>query len=109
MNCIICNSAMEYYFSKEYIEEPQKSFMKEIGKVNYYKCIECGFVLSKTHNQLSGELWEKLNHDYHHYGESFKKSQFEYLPPLPILSSEKRVYAIQPYLQIATLISILSK
>ena|GEM_PF-5660939 len=26
---------MEYYFSKEYLEEPFVSFMREIGKVDY--------------------------------------------------------------------------
>ena len=70
MQCIICDKKMRYYFSKVYNEEPYASFMKDIGEVEYYKCPNCGFVLSKTHKELSQQTWEKLNSDFHHYNES---------------------------------------
>lgn len=70
MKCIICNSESKYYFSKVYSEKPFDEFMKEIGKVDYYKCCRCGFVLSKTHSELDSEQWNKLNYNFHHYHES---------------------------------------
>jgi hypothetical protein len=44
--------------------------MREIGEVNYYKCKSCGFVISKTHTELSSNIWNKLNHDWHHFFET---------------------------------------
>ena len=41
-----------------------------IGKVDYYKCRSCGFVLSKTHAEMESLKWEILNRNYHTYGES---------------------------------------
>jgi len=67
MNCLICNSQTEYYFSKMYSEPPCEEFMREIGEVNYYKCKCCGFVISKTHTELPSDVWNKLNHDWHHF------------------------------------------
>jgi len=69
MECIICASPTTYYFSKTYTEKPFDLFMKDIGPVDYHKCGACGFVLSKTHRDLSKSRWEKLNHDLHHYNE----------------------------------------
>lgn len=43
--------------------------MHDIGTVNYYKCIHCGFVLSKTHRELSANKWKNLNLQFHHYHE----------------------------------------
>ena len=70
MNCLICNSQTEYYFSKMYSEPPCEEFMREIGEVNYYKCKCCGFVISKTHTELPSDVWNKLNHDWHHFFET---------------------------------------
>ena len=72
MYCIICNQEANYFFSKEYKEEPFKSFMLQIGKVDYYKCQNCGFTMSKTHYELSNEYWEKLNFDYHTHAQKKK-------------------------------------
>lgn len=76
MKCIICNSKCSYYFSKEYLEKPYNSFMKDIGKVEYYKCNNCGFVISKTHKELDDKEWNLLNHKFHDYLEnsSFAKN-----------------------------------
>lgn len=70
MKCIICNSDSSYYFSKTYSENPFDEFMREIGKVDYYKCKNCGFVLSKTHSELDENKWNSLNHLFHHYIEN---------------------------------------
>jgi hypothetical protein len=66
MKCIICNSDSSYYFSKTYSESPFDEFMREIGRVDYYKCKQCGFVLSKTHSELGESKWKDLNRLFHH-------------------------------------------
>ena len=65
MNCLICNAASNYYFSKEYTEAPYNILMKKIGIIDYYKCVNCGFVLSKTHAELDVEAWVELNFKAH--------------------------------------------
>ena len=70
MKCIICYSKSDYFFSKIYDKEPFESMMKNIGKVDYYKCSDCGFTISKTHRDLAKEEWMKLNFDFHHYLEN---------------------------------------
>ena len=76
MQCIICNSKSSYYFSKTYTEKPIDEFMKDIGPIQYYKCENCGFVLSKTHLEMGEEKWNELNLAFHHYMENpeFEKS-----------------------------------
>lgn len=70
MKCIICNSDSNYYFSKAYSENPFNEFMREIGRVDYYKCDCCGFVLSKTHSELDRNSWNSLNLQFHLYMEN---------------------------------------
>ena len=72
MNCLICNNEKKYYFSKTYKNSHYKHLMSEIDIVKYYKCEYCGFVVSKTHQELTSEKWNKLNHDFHHYIENNK-------------------------------------
>ena len=67
MKCLICNSNSKYYFSKTYNIFPYSEMMKDIGKVIYYRCEKCGFTISKTHQVLDNEKFEKLNYDFHHY------------------------------------------
>lgn len=67
MKCIICGATSSYFFSKQYQEPPYDGFMRDIGPVEYYKCTHCGFVLSKTHGELSQEAWAKLNEQFHHH------------------------------------------
>ena len=69
MKCIICDSDSDYYFSKTYSESPYDEFMREIGKVDYYKCKRCGFVLSRTHSELDQSKWNNLNRLFHQYAE----------------------------------------
>lgn len=72
MNCIICDSKSNYYFSKEYTSELFAEMMKDIGPISYYKCVNCGFTASKTHFELKEREWDELNHAYHHLGETVK-------------------------------------
>jgi hypothetical protein len=95
MKCLICNSETEYFFSKTYEEEPFDGFMEEIGEIAYYKCVNCGFTISKTHCELSNKQWEKLNYEYHTYNESAQTSNERQVNP-------------PPYLEQAVMIKILS-
>jgi len=81
MNCIICNSNSEYFFSKKYTEAPYDQFMNEIGEVVYFKCVKCGFVLSKTHSELNKHQWEKLNNLTHNYHENPDNPKMGNQPP----------------------------
>lgn len=56
--CIICNSVTEYFFSKKFCEYG-------IGKVDYYRCCECGFTISKTHAEMSSDVWQRINREFH--------------------------------------------
>ena len=92
MKCLICESEMKFYFSKEYNAEPFKNMMKEIGRVEYFKCDNCGLTVSKTHKELEAEKWKKLNYEFHHY-----------------LENNSSTIGQPPYAQQALLIKILSE
>lgn len=70
MKCMICNSKGKYFFSKRYTESPFRDFIRGIGVVDYCKCEKCGFVWSKTHNELDDKAWKDLNCSFHHYLEN---------------------------------------
>ena len=81
MKCLICNSESKYFFSKKYSGYPYDEFMPEIGDVNYYKCENCGFVLSKTHCELDRDKWENLNYIVHKYHENPRNQTTVNQPP----------------------------
>lgn len=83
MKCLICDSDCDYYFSKTYTEHPFDDLMSNIGKVDYYRCSKCGFVLSKTHSELNDTEWKNLNYQFHHYHESFGIDKQINQPPYP--------------------------
>lgn len=58
MDCIICNAPMGYFFSKHF-----SGF--DLGRVDYWKCPDCGFCASKTHFEMDESRWERLNNDFH--------------------------------------------
>ena len=58
MMCIICNSVMNFFFSKQF-----QTF--NLNNVEYWKCNNCGFTISKTHAEMTSKAWERLNLDYH--------------------------------------------
>ena len=90
MNCIICGSKCSYFFSKSYVDTEFYELMHDIGLVNYYKCDNCGFVLSKTHADMSDVVWSKLNNQFHHLIENREDKSHQ-----------------PPYLEQALMISIL--
>ncbi len=58
MKCIICKNDMVPYFDKRY-----NKF--DLSTVEYSRCVECGFVISKTHVDMTQSEWETLNNCYH--------------------------------------------
>ncbi len=58
MKCIICSGRMEFYFSKDF-----DAF--GLGKVDYWRCRDCGFSMSRTHAEMTRAEWESLNRQYH--------------------------------------------
>jgi len=78
--CLICSSKTNYYFSKNYATYPGSPF-KEILNVDYYKCEECGFVLSQTHAKMSENDWTQLNTSWHHHFEKNPESNTTHNQP----------------------------
>ncbi len=58
MNCLICAASMRFYFSKKFV-------LPELDAADYWRCEGCGFVLSRTHLEMSAAAWERLNHAAH--------------------------------------------
>ena len=81
MHCLICGSETEYYFSKTYRESPFDEFMRDIGPVEYHRCGNCGFVISKTHSELASAQWADLNSSCHHHFENPKHERKGNQPP----------------------------
>jgi hypothetical protein len=81
MNCMICQSDSSHYFSKTYTDPPFDGYMREVGEVHYYRCSHCGFVLSKTHRDLSEAAWQQLNQRFHHFLEDPQSEQKNNQPP----------------------------
>lgn len=65
---MICSGASEYYFSKDYDTYPGSPF-KDVISVRYFRCSECGFTFSATHQDMSKEEWSSLNVSWHHHFE----------------------------------------
>jgi hypothetical protein len=58
MNCLVCGGGMEFYFSKHFD-------VFALKQVDYWRCSDCGFVLSKTHADMTASEWSALNEAYH--------------------------------------------
>jgi hypothetical protein len=113
MNCLICKTNMEYFFSKSYNVEPYAHMMKGISKVDYYKCSNCGFSISKTHKELDQARFEKLNYDFHHYLENndSNANQPPYLEQATMLKvlTENRIISMNSAIDFAGGYGTLSK
>jgi hypothetical protein len=92
MKCLICNNRTYLFLIKKHFKDEYNDMINQFKEFHYYKCIDCGFTVSKTHIEMSTEQWIKLNHDFHHYIEN---------NPAPINQP--------PYLEQAMVINILSK
>lgn len=79
-NCIVCQSKTNYFFSKTFPTYPGSPFTDDL-KADYWKCEYCGFVISKTHQEMTSTQWSKLNTSYHHYFESSTEAQIVNQPP----------------------------
>ena len=58
MKCIICESAMSFYFTKHFS-------VCDLFQVDYWKGNKCGFCASKTYFEMTNKEWEKLNDIFH--------------------------------------------
>lgn len=58
MRCIICDSSMDFYFSKTFDEFG-------LSEVDYLRCKSCGFCASETHFNMTDESWSDLNDNFH--------------------------------------------
>jgi len=69
MECFICNNQMEFFLEKNFDSK------YNLDKVIYLKCVNCGFVSSKTHYEMSLSEWENLNEIYHsnYQGKNFNQ------------------------------------
>lgn len=78
MNCIVCHSPMEMYFSKDF------KGVFDLTSVDYWKCAYCGFVGSKTHREMPAHEWELLNERVHasYQGTDFAKDDPKWLSRL---------------------------
>ncbi|MFC1671425.1 hypothetical protein ACFL20_13610 [Spirochaetota bacterium] len=65
-----------------------------LGVVDYFKCSNCGFMVSKTHSEMDEKAWKALNYKFHSYIEN---------------QSNKKNFNQPPYLDIATLLNVLQK
>jgi hypothetical protein len=72
--CLICEANTHYFFSKEYRAYPDSPFSDAL-RVDYWKCENCGFVISRTHQEMTTESWSKLNTSWHHYFENDLEAQ----------------------------------
>ena len=63
MKCAICNNIeMKYYFSKKFQEEHIRSILPAS---DYFRCENCGLVVSKTLVEMPSEKWVVLNQQFH--------------------------------------------
>lgn len=89
MKCLVCNNEQEFYFEKRYSD----CWGEYIPCVQYFKCPNCGFVLSKTHKELSKDNWESLNLAFHTHLEN----------------DTNKTINQPPYIQQAVMLDVLAK
>ena len=58
MKCLICGSSMSFFISKEF-------HVDGLDTADYWRCANCGFVISKTHVEMTPTAWERINHGCH--------------------------------------------
>jgi hypothetical protein len=56
--CMICGGVSRRFFAKTFSS-------LGLSSVEYFRCIDCGFVHSETHALMSDEEWGLLNESYH--------------------------------------------
>lgn len=78
--CIICETKTSYFFSKDYPTYPGSPF-EDTLTVDFWKCPHCGFVVSKTHQEMTQDQWSQLNSSRHHNFENNRESRTTNQPP----------------------------
>ena len=58
MTCIICESSMTFFVIKEFC-------LPDLNSAEYWRCDDCGFVVSKTHVEMATSVWERINRAAH--------------------------------------------
>ncbi|AEM41670.1 methyltransferase domain-containing protein [Ketogulonicigenium vulgare] len=72
--CLICAAPMRYYFTKTYNDLP--AALPYAGfSADYHRCDACGFVASKTHQDMSDDAFGALNNAAHAYFEALPLAQ----------------------------------
>lgn len=69
---MICGAPTQYYFSKRYDTLPPGAPFGALN-VDYWRCEECGFVVSRTHQEMDASQWQSLNASFHHHIEAGNK------------------------------------
>jgi hypothetical protein len=80
INCLICDAKKTYFFSKKYDSYTGSPFPDGYS-VDYFKCINCGFVISKTHIDMPPDEWARLNSSWHHHFETSFEDRTNNQPP----------------------------
>lgn len=57
-HCFVCDGPLVPAFSKQFA-------WGELGQVAYERCTVCGFVVSRTHADLSDAAWRRINTAFH--------------------------------------------
>jgi hypothetical protein len=70
MNCIVCNSNTEYFFTKDFNKSSEFDKKFDLGEVEYWKCSNCGLVNSKTHSEMNFDKWTSINNQFHYFIEN---------------------------------------
>ena len=58
LRCLICGAPMRSFFSKRF-------HTPGLDTVDYWRCEACGFVMSKTHAEMTPAVWERVNYEQH--------------------------------------------
>lgn len=74
MECLICGQKSEYFLTKKTFKKEYLKMVENIDNFNYYKCVNCGFTISKTHVDMPNNIWLKLNDEFHHFIENNQSS-----------------------------------
>lgn len=78
--CMICRHETEYFFSKDYPTYAGSPFPETLT-VDFWKCDDCGFTVSRTHQEMSDAQWSQLNSSWHHSFENDPASRTTNQPP----------------------------
>jgi hypothetical protein len=58
LKCLICGAPMSFFFAGQF---PALG----LDRVEYWRCDNCGFVISKTHVEMDPATWERVNYAWH--------------------------------------------